>query len=529
MCFSIERCILSFTDYPGIPLSEASKYIKKFKLNIPWYDIKGISIWCMDHSCYDCKCLTDPAFYGTVKPESFRKNSFSKAKPEPTVPLPPLESSSSQDPSPESSNMTTSPQEANSVVKPSDETLASTSSALLDFEEALKQETNSGKASEDKELKKMASVVHPNCSIVNIIVNNSETRRKYTWKLKEWYHCTDVYSARTAGHTKKNITEETKNMTLTGLAARDTTPEQIVESVVRSLRQQKSPEEVKLPTLPMSNDFEPFMGDSLVNLQNAIGFNPCANKKSIKTDTSYPVVDLTNGNEDTNNLPKYFAAKPQKNTGMKTKNTKGVTKRKLSGPVEPVPKKAHFSKSEDRTGEIGSISFPKSYQSNSKEKSVSEQKKKTLSLLEMMVAEENRGELELDLSDNIPGNALLVAEARFRKLINMNIIGVIGINKAGRCIIGTVDSHEALQVMHQIQNMIRNNTLDVGPNMREIFFPPPYVGIRPSLSLKGKKLCFLGLGHEVALCSMVEAAWTQGVERWSVACLDAGWDESDVD
>ena len=208
------------------------------------------------------------------------------------------------------------------------------------------------------------------------------------------------------------MTEETKNMTLTGLAARDTTPEQIVESVVRSLRQQKSPEEVKLPALPMNNKFEPFMGDSLVNLQNAIGFNPCANKKSMKAETSYPVVDLTNGNEDTKNIPKYFVAKQR--------------------PVEPIPKKAPFKRLEDRTVQVGSSSFSKSCQSNLKEKSVSEQKKKTLSLLEMMVAEENRGELELDLSDSIPGNALLVAEARFRKLINMNIIGVIGINKAGR-------------------------------------------------------------------------------------------------
>ncbi|XP_063848225.1 uncharacterized protein LOC135093183 isoform X3 [Scylla paramamosain] len=464
-------------DYPGIPLSEASKYIKKFKLNIPWYDIKGISIWCMDHSCYDCRCLTDPAFYGTVRAESFRKNLFSKAKPDPAAPLPPLESNSVQDPSPESSSVM-SPHEANSVMKSLDEPTASTSSALLDFEEALKQKSSKGEACEDKELKKMAVVINPNCSIVNIIVNNSETRRKYTWKLKEWYHCTDEYSARTAGYTKKNITEETKNMTLTGLAARDTTPEQIVESVVRSLRQQKSSDEVKLPVLPFNNNFEPFMGDSLINLQNAIGFNPSASKKSIKTETSYPVVDLTSGNEGTSNLPK-CPAKPRKNTGTKTKNAKGVTKRKLSGAVEPVPKRAQLTKSDDRIGQVGSSSFSKSYQSNSKERSVSEQKKKTLSLLEMMVAEENRGELELDLSENIPGNALLVAEARFRKLINMNIIGVVGINKAGRCIIGTVDSDEALQVMHQIQNMIRNSTLDVGPNMREIFFPPPYVGIRP--------------------------------------------------
>lgn len=55
-----------------------------------------------------------------------------------------------------------------------------------------------------------------------------------------------------------------------------------------------------------------------------------------------------------------------------------------------------------------------------------------LSLPEMMQAEELRGELELDLSNTTPGVALLVAEARFRKLINMNIIGVIGLNKQSR-------------------------------------------------------------------------------------------------
>lgn len=55
-----------------------------------------------------------------------------------------------------------------------------------------------------------------------------------------------------------------------------------------------------------------------------------------------------------------------------------------------------------------------------------------LSLPEMMASEERRGELELDLSEAVPGSALLVAEARFRKLINMNIIGVTSLNKACR-------------------------------------------------------------------------------------------------
>ena len=404
-----------FTDYPGIPLSEASKYIKKFKLNIPWYDVKGISIWCMDHSCYDCRCLTDPTFNDPTKVESPRKSTSSRVKTETSVP------------------------------KSSDEPSTSALSALLHFEEALKMKENPDCASStvDKEVKKTGVVVDANCSIMNIIVNNAETRRKYTWKLKEWYHHTEEFSARIAGYSKKKITEETKNMTLTGLAARDTTPEQIVESVVRSLRHQKSSEELKLPAIPCSNNFEPFMGDSLINLQNAIGFNPDG-KKPPKAETSCPLVDLTNGNEEISFSPKKAKKSRKvysKDVGAKGhKNLKGTVKRKSSGSVEPSSKKANLTKYEGaRMGQVGSsnqLSFLDSYQSNSDEPHAPHSKqtlpKKTLSLLEMMLAEENRGELELDLSDNIPGNALLVAEARFRKLINMNIIGVIGINKAGR-------------------------------------------------------------------------------------------------
>ena len=153
--FITESCNSSFTDYPGIPLSEASKYIKKFKLNVPWYDIKGISIWCMDHSCYDCRCVTDPTFNDPIKVESPRKSVPPKVKPESSV---------------------------KSVEEPS----SSVMSAIMDFEEALRRNADP----DDKEVKKMF-VADANCSIMNIIVNNSETRRKYTWKLKEWYHYTD--------------------------------------------------------------------------------------------------------------------------------------------------------------------------------------------------------------------------------------------------------------------------------------------------------------------------------------------------
>lgn len=442
-------------DYPGIPLSEASKYIKKFRLNIPWFDIKGISIWCMDHNCYDCRCLTDPTFNDPIQVESPKKITTPKAKPE------------------------SSPGKG-------DESFTSTLSALVDFDEALKHKISDAPSSTNDLELKVPFVADANCSIMNIIVNNSETRRKYTWKLKEWYHHTGYFSARTAGYSKNKTTEETKNMTLSGLAAKETTPEQIVESVVRSLRQQKANDELKLPSLPCDNNFEPFMGDSLINLQNAIGFDPENMKKPSETETVCLKKHLTSDSEDTP-ISRLEAELKSNIRCRPPKDLKGVIKRRGSGLAEPPLKKKRISKFEDglRIVQAGSttLPFPKeNYPANPTEYlSCSEIRvpKKTLSLLEMMVDEEKRGELELDLSSNIPGNALLVAEARFRKLINMNIIGVVGINKAGRCIIGTVDSDGTLQVMHQIQNMIRNNTLDVGPNMREIFFPPPYNGIRP--------------------------------------------------
>lgn len=412
MQFSIVNCYFCFADYPGIPLSEASKYVKKFKLNIPWFDIKGISIWCMDHSCYDCRCLIDPTFNDPIQVEYPKKIASPAAR-------------------------------VKSSTLKHGESFTSTLSALVDFDESLKQKPpDVPSSSSDLEIK-IPFVADANCSIMNIIVNNSETRRKYTWKLKEWYHHTEYFCARTAGYSKSNVTEETKNMTLSGLAARDTTPEQIVESVVRSLRHRKASEDLKLPSLPCGNNFEPFMGDSLINLQNAIGFNPDNMQKLTKAEAPCPIVDLTNGSEETTPTSK-LKAKSRKSpldvVARPPKDLKGVVKRRISGVVKPAPKKTCLSKTEESVQGIqaGSSSYPSHTNScpvnPSEQVPFIEQKvpKKTLSLLEMMIDEESRGELELDLSNNIPGNALLVAEARFRKLINMNIIGVIGINKAGR-------------------------------------------------------------------------------------------------
>ncbi|KAK3871797.1 hypothetical protein Pcinc_023084 [Petrolisthes cinctipes] len=446
----------------GIPLSEASKYIKNFKLNIPWYDVTGISIWCMDHSCYDCRCLTDPTFddplmYSSVKGVNDR--CYRKM--------------------PTASDVL----ERSLKKKPLDQ---------VDIE---------NQSSED------LLVCIPHCIVVNIIVNNTEARRRYSWKLKEWSHSLEVHCARSAGYTKQGRSEETKNMTISGLAAKDTSPEQLVESVVKSLRTKN--ETLKLPILPCGETFEPFMGDSLAELQHALGLTDEDTKKvskAKKTECEVPVVDLTASNvEDAeSNTVKLVKVRASEGPEFPSK-LRGILKRRLSGGSEgqsSAAKKIHLAQSmhEDSLTDKALASqleqqqqhllstkmrpaktlkaFMREHQLNAQSLDKSAIKK-SLSLLEMMTAEEKRGELELDLTDNVPGNALLVAEARFRKLINMNIIGVVGINKAGRCIIGTVDSIHALRVMQRIHNMIINNTLDVGPNMREIFFPPPYVGTRP--------------------------------------------------
>ncbi|MPC46750.1 hypothetical protein E2C01_040477 [Portunus trituberculatus] len=51
----------------------------------------------------------------------------------------------------------------------------------------------------------------------------------------------------------------------------------------------------------------------------------------------------------------------------------------------------------------------------------------------------------------------------------------------------------------------------------------------PACSEGGRKLCFLWLVMEVALCGMVKAAWRQEMVWQSVACLDASWGKNDAD
>ncbi|XP_042876364.1 uncharacterized protein LOC122256006 isoform X3 [Penaeus japonicus] len=435
-------------DHPSIPISEAHKYIKKFKLTVPWYDVKGISVWCMDHSCYDCKCLTESNFYNDEVAEKV--------------------------------NM-----EKKTIKTPS---------ALDSIEEALKQKTNASLgilSQHDYD----SMLWEGRCVVVNINVNNTEAKRKYSWKLKEWYHPKRMHSARTCGYSKKNLVEETKHLTLTGLSSHESTPEQVVENVVRSLKD------------PRTKLFVPALADYSRNSEAA----PSVEAQEPKQESiPVPLVDLTASSA------LCASSERREDTELSHSETHLPCEKEASGgEIEKVAAKRKLSPSldtcDDQDTDASSVSQSKilktdiheviedikTSQSKKEETEYEVDKPDTLkqvkptqkhdkfpirkpvSLLEMMIAEEKRGELELDLTDNFPGNAMLVAEARFRKLINMNIIGVIGINKSGRCIIATVDSIESMRVMQRIHSMISNNNLDVGPNMREIFFPPPHSISRP--------------------------------------------------
>ncbi|XP_066948904.1 microtubule-associated protein futsch-like isoform X4 [Macrobrachium rosenbergii] len=444
-------------EYPSIPLHEAAKYIKKCSVKVPWYDIKGISVWCMAHSCYDCKCFTDPSFFAASDEIS------------PMVPLD------------ETSNADT-------------------------------------KASVDQVKVKEEACLEPSCVVVNIDVNNVQARRRYCWRLKEWYHPVENHSSRTCGYSssKKRLCEETKQLTITGQSSQENSPEQLVENVVRSLRYEKSREYsqggIVLPYYDTFGGVSPAKLKKIVQLQNR---NNVESIKSENSPESVPVVDLTSEiveeSKDTTGSKTQLLkplSKPEDSVRKRSSSFEGksamlVKKRRLTEP-EDVSESTKFTKTDDAAeksepskcadnirqaaniiseqDERKSLVANKELLKKNKEVAGSNEEvssaRRPLSLVEMMIAEEKRGELELDLSDKTPGNALLVAESRFRKLINMNIIGVIGINKAGRCIISTVDSALCLRTMTNIHTMISNNSLDVGPNMREIFFPAAHAAPR---------------------------------------------------
>ncbi|XP_068209564.1 uncharacterized protein [Palaemon carinicauda] len=444
-------------EYPSIFLHEASKYIKKCSINIPWYDIKGMSVWCMDHSCYDCKCFTDPSYFA-----------------------------------------------------PSEETCLFSLDELSNGD--IKPKVEQVKVKEEKKH------LVPSCVVVNIDVNNVQSRRRYCWRLKEWYHPVEIHSSRTCGYasSKKRICEETKQLTISGPSSQENSPEQLVENVVRSLRYEKSKEYSQCGfVLPY---YDTFGGVSPAKLKKIVELQSKTVVEGVKSESSsesVPVVDLASEVKveggSSGLLTKML--KPQsksddihrKRSSSEGKSALSVKKIRLTEP-EKVSETTKLSKPDDLSmvGDSAKNLQP-SNDRDSTVVSVSDQEEKEfvinkellkknnelggnnedgssprrpLSLVEMMIAEEKRGELELDLSEKTPGVALLVAESRFRKLINMNIIGVIGINKAGRCIISTVDSALCLRTMTRIHTMISNNALDVGPNMREIFFPPAHTAPR---------------------------------------------------
>ncbi|XP_064122138.1 uncharacterized protein LOC135226467 isoform X2 [Macrobrachium nipponense] len=444
-------------EYPSIPLHEAAKYIKKCSVKVPWYDIKGISVWCMAHSCYDCKCFTDPSF-----PASSDEISY-----------------------------------------------------MVPLEETSSAET---KVSVDQVRVKEEPCLEPSCVVVNIDVNNVQARRRYCWRLKEWYHPVENHSSRTCGYSssKKRLCEETKQLTITGQSSQENSPEQLVESVVRSLRYEKSKEYsqggIVLPYYDTFGGVSPAKLKKIVHLQNR---NSVEGIKSENSTESVPVVDLTSEIVEESKDSAGFKtqilkplSKPEDSVRKRSSSFEGksamlVKKRRLTEPedvsettkltkIGDVAKKPEPSKNADnikqtadiiseqdeKTSLVADKELLKKKKEGAESNETVSSARRPLSLVEMMVAEEKRGELELDLSDKTPGNALLVAESRFRKLINMNIIGVIGINKAGRCIISTVDSAMCLRTMTSIHTMISNNALDVGPNMREIFFPAAHAAPR---------------------------------------------------
>ncbi|KAK7084445.1 hypothetical protein SK128_028541 [Halocaridina rubra] len=429
----VENSIDAKGEYPGIPVADAYKYVKKCSVTVPWYDIKGISIWCMEHSCYDCKCFKDSSYSSSCEcsPESERH-----------VPLP-----------------------------------------------CPREEFSSLPVKESKPC-------NPSCVIVNVDVRNSQSKRRYFWKLKEWYHPVHMHAARTCGYysSRTRAVEETKQMNISGPQARETTPEKMVEDVVRNLRYEKSKE--YLYELKYS---EHVGGASPLKLRNLIGQRKVIPEPaSDNLSRTVPVVDLTANITDNNQAGSSSTScivrppnpeEAYRKRCLEEKYLQFTKRRRLSGASEmsmqhqddllnlqAVASQAKQGYPNPTIGDEGSNSNNESSIGLDDGKQLT---RKQLSLAEMMITEEKRGELEIDLSVRQPGNALLVAENRFRKLINMNIIGVTGINKAGRCIISSVESAQSLRTMQRIHTMISNNSLDVGPNMREIFFPSVHVAPRP--------------------------------------------------
>ena len=216
----------------------------------------------------------------------------------------------------------------------------------------------------------------PTCVVMCFNIYNKTSESSQTsWMLKHWSHNGAEHTSRTCGYTRR--------------------------TVEKTFYVKRYDQGIKY----ISPKFPFITGTTVKNTRGAI------NKQQHQTNNDKLASQSNNENNKTNSESSI------KNGLLKTKND--VPTNKLSN-------NNIKNKTEETSKDITVDSVVM------KKKPVLLMKKKPLSLLEMMNEEEKRGELELDLSENTPGNKLLVAESRFRKLINMNIIGVLGLNKSGR-------------------------------------------------------------------------------------------------
>ncbi|RXG68509.1 hypothetical protein Avbf_03739 [Armadillidium vulgare] len=398
------------------------EYIKDFKLSIPWYDVNGVSIWCMFHSCYDCTCLSDGSFYC------------------------------------EAEDQTSLSSECEDIVidKPY------RSSPINNF---LPQSLTENK------------IVSLNFKLNNSVNNQNECQYKGHWTLKHWIHNAYVHSSRTCGYDIKERIVKDMNHDLKGYnLPLPKAPFSMGITLKKKIENEGPKKNVNLKAnvLPYSKTvFYDGLGPGISFIPTAS--QVCELYAKFTDNRQLSGIYLKNFEE----LPPNTAHTSfPKNTSPFYSNVKDVAENLMSN-------SAICDETSKEDCSTSFISSPTTSTTSTTSTSISgsilqteylgvlekddPKNDKCFSLYEMIKEEEKRGELELDLSPKEEGQAILITESRFRKLINMNIIGIIGLNKAGRCIINTVKSSEDLIKMQRLQQLISNNTIDVGPNMREIF------------------------------------------------------------
>ncbi|KAB7502045.1 hypothetical protein Anas_11040, partial [Armadillidium nasatum] len=398
------------------------EYIKDFKLSIPWYDVNGVSIWCMFHSCYDCTCLSDGSFYC------------------------------------EAEDQTSLSSECEDIVidKPY------RSSPINNF---LPQSLTENK------------IVSLNFKLNNSVNIQSESQYKGHWTLKHWIHNAYVHSSRTCGYDIKERIVKDMNHDLKGYnLPLPKAPFAMGITLKKKIENEGPKKKVNLNAnvLPYSKAvFYDGLGPGISFIPTAS--QVCELYAKFSDNRQLSGIYLKNFEE----LPPNAAHTSfPKNTSPCYSNVKDVAE-------NLIPNSAICDETSKEDCSTSFISSPTTSTTSTTSTSISSsilqteylgvlekddtKTDKCFSLYEMIKEEEKRGELELDLSPKEEGKAILITESRFRKLINMNIIGIIGLNKAGRCIINTVKSSEDLIKMQRLQQLISNNTIDVGPNMREIF------------------------------------------------------------